>query len=198
MSSNREIAGILLAGGSSSRLGKPKQMVTWQGKFLVNHIIDIIRRGDIENLQVVLGHQFDLIKQIIEDKKANIINNQNWQSGISSSIKAGITSLDKDILGTFIFVVDQPFLSEDLIRKMKSVFMNGEAEIVAPRVNGQQCNPVLFHQKLFKDLILINGNNGGKKLITKGRTHWIDWTDERLLLDIDSSQDYLLACKLAG
>ena len=198
MLSINKIDGILLAGGSSNRLGKPKQLIIWHGKFLINHMIDTIHNGGVDNLHVVLGYCFDDIRQIIQDKTINIINNVNWKSGMSSSINAGITSLEKDVMGVFIFVVDQPFLNEVLIRKMVAIFKVGEAEIVAPRVNFRQCNPVLFHKKAFKDLLLIHGDKGGKMLLSKRCTHWVDWDDERLLLDIDTTQDYLFAVRNSG
>lgn len=196
MSSINQIAGIVLAGGSSNRFGTPKQMVNWHGKFLINHIIDIILGGGIDNLHVVLGFHHIEIREVIKNKKIKIINNIQWESGMSSSIKAGIEALDKNTLGAFLFLVDQPFLHEDLIRRMIYAFENEDADIIAPRVNGQQCNPVLFRSKLFGDLLSIQGDRGGKMLFNKNSTHWIDWDDERLLLDIDTIEDYLLAEKI--
>lgn len=196
MSSNRELAGILLAGGSSTRLGKPKQIITWQGDYLINHMIGIIRKGGIDSLHVVLGYQYQEISRIINDPDVQIIHNNKWESGISGSIKVGITSfLEDDIEGVFIFVVDQPFLNEALIRKMKDIFNEGNADIVVPRVMNQQCNPVLFHKKLFKELLSIHGDRGGKSLIDKYCTYWVDWGDKRLLLDIDVDKDYIKAEK---
>ena len=193
MSSSKEIAGILLAGGSSTRLGKPKQMVTWQGDYLINHMIGIIHKGGIDCLHVILGYQYQEIRRIINDPNVQIIHNNKWESGISSSIKAGITSFKDGINGLFIFVVDQPFLDETLIRKMKDIFYNGNADIVVPRVMNQQCNPVLFRNSLFKELLSIQGDRGGKSLIEKHCTYWVDWEDERLLLDIDIDKDYFNA-----
>lgn len=101
--------------------------------------------------------------------------------------------LEEEIEGAFIFLSDQPFISPNLIHEIAIKFTASNAEIVAPRVNGQQCNPVLFRRSFFPQLMTVSGDRGAKKMIADADVTWLDWPDDRLLLDIDSEADYLEA-----
>ncbi len=196
MSSKKDakIAGLIMAAGGSSRLDSPKQLLNWGSGSLINHTIDVVQTAGIDPVYVILGSRFEQISKEIHagshPAEIHILFNPRWQEGMSTSIKCGINALGEDIEGTFIFLSDQPFISPDLIREIYTIFMAAGAEIVAPRVNGQQCNPVLFRRSFFPQLMTVSGDRGAKKMIAGADVTWLDWPDERLLLDIDSEADY--------
>jgi molybdenum cofactor cytidylyltransferase len=184
------VAGIIIAAGESKRLGTPKQLLPWQGKKLLEYIIQTIRNCNIDPIHVILGSNYEQIASVINYKGVKLINNKNWREGKGTSISLGIRSLPEQIKATFIFVVDQPFLNANLIDSLLHLYKNNEFDIVAPFVHGIQSNPVLFNQSVFQELIKLKGEEGGKDIFKKFRLEKLDWDKEQILWDIDSLEDY--------
>lgn len=182
-----------MAAGESKRLDSPKQLLKWGNEYLINHVIKIAVSSNIQQLHVVLGSRIEQIQPIINDKNAIIVRNPDWQSGLSSSIKAGLSMIDDKINGVFILLVDQPFLTAELLNRMIDRFSKTKAQAIVPRVNGQQYNPVLFSREVFRDLMTINGDKGAKAMLRQFSIEWVDWPDRKLMMDIDSIDDYQAA-----
>ncbi len=179
-----------MAAGESSRLNSPKQLLNWQGDYLINHVIQVVSASNIDDITVILGSYIDKIQPIINNPEINIIENPYWKSGLSSSIKSGIGSLAHDIEGAFIILLDQPFITSRLLNNMIELFHQSGAKIIAPRVGEQQGNPVLFRKDIFPELLKITGDKGAKEILRKYDMEWLNWHDRNLLLDIDSEEDY--------
>ena len=186
----KNIAAILLAAGESKRLGYPKQLIEYKGIPMINYMIDTIRLGEIEDIFVVLGsHQKEIIN-IIKDPSINIIENKNWREGIHTSISAGVDYVESNYEAAVIFVVDQPFLFPEIIKKFIHLFSFSNSEIIACRVGGEQIHPVLFRKDMLKHLKSSREQKTGKHLIQEHLPLWLDFTNEKLLFDIDTKDDY--------
>ena len=192
---DNNIAILIMAAGGSSRLDSPKQLLKWGNNYLINHIVHTALSAGIGPISLVLGSRANEIQDILMEKVIVLIN-PVWQNGMSSSIKAGIASLDNDVEAALIMLVDQPFVSDVLLRLLAEKIGEKEVEIAAPRVAGQQCNPVAFRRSLFPEIMKISGDRGAKAMFKGRRVGWVDWPDERLALDIDSREDYENALRL--
>lgn len=190
------IAVLIMAAGGSTRLDSPKQLLQWGKDYLINHIIQTALSANIGPITVVLGSRVQEIQKILLAKNLQLVINPDWQSGMSSSIKVGIASLESDVDAALIMLVDQPFVTSGLLSQLVLKMTDGNYEITAPRVAGQQCNPVLFSRSLFAEIMKISGDRGAKTLIKDRQVGWVDWPDERLILDIDSKEDYRNALRL--
>ena len=187
-----EIIGILLASGSSQRFGSPKQLIDWKGKYLINHVIDQILESEISRLIVVLGDHHDEIVPVLDLTRITLVRNKNWQIGKSSSIKAGISHAQSNAAAAIFFVVDQPYINPIIIDALIHEFRTLTSQIIVPRVNGQMSNPVLFSGKYFNELSNLADDQGGKTIIQKAKTvKWLEWGDQKLMVDIDSKEEYL-------
>jgi len=188
--SHIHISGILLASGASRRIKSTKQLLIFQREYLVNYVINKILESEIDELFVILGYHHDEIANVI-DTRPKIIDNPGWKIGKSSSIKIGVKSAQKTSDGVIFFVVDQPFINKEIINTLINEFKDSIDNIIAPRVNGHLCNPVLFGKNYYQELMGLSGEQGGKTIINKAKdVKWVDWKDERLLLDIDTDEDY--------
>jgi len=153
-------------------------------------MIQTIRAGGIEDLTVILGYEFERIREVIHDKSVRILKNDLWEQGISSSVRAGLEKIDPKANDVVMFVVDQPFLSPELITLFISHYMTHRPGIMATRVGERLCHPVLFTRRFFTELIDLHGDAGGKQLFQRHAVDYFDWNDKRLVLDIDTPVDY--------
>ncbi len=186
---NNQITAILLAAGGSSRLGQPKQLIPFKNELLINYIIDQINHGGLSNIRIILGSHFSDIKKQIKNKNLEIIHNPNWEEGISSSIKSGLRNLKPGTEAVIIFIVDQPFLNSELISEILQKFRTSRANIIAACVSSQVVHPVLYRKEVFAKLMELRDDVGGKAIFGNEFVETVNWKDEKLLLDIDSTND---------
>lgn len=183
-------AGIILAAGGSSRMGRPKQLLPWHGEPLVRHVATIALSSGLSPVIVVSGASHEQISQALEDLPVSIIENPDWPSGQSSSVRAGVAALPAESGSALFLLADQPQVPPSLIQALLALHRETLAPVVAPRVGGQRANPVLFDRLTFADLMEIQGDVGGRALFWRYPVTWLEWPDENLLVDIDTEEDY--------
>ncbi len=191
MTVHENTAGVLLAAGSASRFGQPKVLLDWHGKTLLRHIAEIALQAGLSPVIVVAGAEVEQIRAALADLPVRIVENTEWLRGQSTSLQAGLNAISPAHAGSAIFLLgDQPFVPPDLLYQLCAEHLKILAPIVAPRVNGQRANPVLFDRSTFPELLTLQGDQGGRKLFDRYSPHWIEWEDARLLEDIDTPEDY--------
>ena len=162
---NKNIAIIILAAGSSSRLGRPKQLLELEGKTLLQKSITAALQVS-KNVNVVLGANENLIRPTISMFPIHIILNKNWTEGMSSSICAGMSFLEnKPCKAVLIMLCDQPYVDKFLLEKMISMFEKNESPIVAAEYDGKVGVPAIFNVSFFPKLKTLEGQKGAKTLI---------------------------------
>lgn len=184
------VAGVILAAGGSLRLGKPKQLLDWQGQVFISQLIKNALEAGLAPLIVVTGADSDRIQQEIAGMPVDFVHNPDWQEGQSTSMKAGLGALPAGCQSVMFLLSDQPQVSPILIRQLVETWYEERKPITAPQVNGKRANPVLFAKETFEALTAITGDKGGRLLFDRFETSWLPWTDERITLDVDEGDDY--------
>ena len=184
------IGGIILAAGGSSRFGRPKQLLPWKEEPLIRHVIVAAVDAGLSPLLAVLGASADEIGPAISDLPVRIVNNPDWKTGVSSSIRAGVSALPREVGGAVFLQADQPQVSHLLIDSLVDMHQVTLGPIIAPLINGQRGNPVLFDVRTFPDLLDLREDMGGRALFSRFPVRWVIWHDPRQLMDIDSPEDY--------
>jgi len=184
---------LLLAAGSSSRMGQPKQLLPWGEQTLIEHQIHtLLKTGNLVN--VVLGSNSDLILPVIEKFPVNIFVNTDWESGMGSSISFGIRQIIQkfpDADGVLITLLDQPLLTISYFKKMFGAFQPGTRQILVSRsASGWTGVPVLFDQCYFKELSELKNDEGAKKTVKCHQENVILLDGGELLEDIDTPLAY--------
>lgn len=200
INSTENIAAIVIAAGESYRLkGYIKQLIDWRGQPLIAYILNTVLKGQLSPIHVILGAHVDEIKTVIQSLPVKVFFNPDWKKGKGSSISLGIQSLPENVLAAMVFVVDQPFLSPQLIQRITTEFYkNSDIPIIAPYYKNIQTNPVLFSKKVFPDLIKLKDEKGGKEILKYYKVKKIPWPDQKILLDIDTLEDYKLALSFSN
>lgn len=185
---------IILAAGASSRMGAPKQLLLVDGKTLIKRICDTAMDTPCHPIVTVLGANRNLIRKETERMPITVIDNPQWENGMSSSIKMGLAGAymtEKNIEAAIFLTVDMPYVSAELINKMiEKAESNEKIEIVACKYNSQMGIPVLFKRSLFTDLLELTGDEGAKKVVIKNKdkTAFIDFPEGKL--DLDTIDEY--------
>ena len=180
---------IILAAGSSTRFGTPKQLLPYKGKSLLRYICETALQSKGNSVYVVLGSQISLMKKELAGLNLNIIENPNWQKGISSSIQAGIKALSDSFNAAIFLLCDQPKVTSALIDSMIDAYLNSQHPIVACKYGDTVGVPALFQRNIFPELLLLKGDKGAKQILTKHTSDklLIDFPDG--IYDIDSPND---------
>jgi molybdenum cofactor cytidylyltransferase len=182
-------SGIILAAGEARRFGRPKQLAEYNGHSFVRNCAMTALAGGLSPVVVVTGSYADQVEAEVMDLPVKIARNNNWLDGQGSSIRAGIDQLPADTGAVIFMLVDQPQVNPPLLRSLIELHTKDLAPIIAPLVQGQRANPVLFDRSTFEDLKAISGDTGGRALFQKFHVIYLPWHDEGLLIDVDTPGD---------
>lgn len=184
---------IILAAGSSSRLGKPKQLLQFEGKSLLHHIVEKANSDPTHHTVVVLGSNDSLILHALQGLQQTTIVNTNWHKGMGSSIKAGLQALllaAPNIDRCIITVCDQPFVDHTTFKGLKDTAENQKKGIIATGFKNTWGVPVLFSKDYFEQLSLLSDQDGAKKMIAQYTDDLALFPFEPAQFDIDTPADY--------
>lgn len=182
------IAGVVLAGGASTRLDRPKQLVTWRGKPLVWHAAHAARTGGLDPIVVVAGAYVEDVKAALGEENVIFVENPVWHEGQSTSVRAGLAVVADGVEGVVFQLSDMPLVGADLIEALVERHRGTLAPIIVPRIGGRRANPVLFDRRTFSDLLELRGDVGGRALFSRFPIETIDWRED-VFLDVDTQED---------
>ena len=183
-------AGIILAAGASSRFGQPKQLLDYHGEPFVRVVAKTALKAGLSPVVVVVGANADAITKALENLPLTIVHNSEWMAGQSTSMKAGLNHLPDNTGGAIFLLADQPQVSVELLRALMEPHSQDLPPILAPYVFDQRANPLLFDRITFADLLTVTGDTGGRAIFSKFSPFYLNWYDKRLLLDVDTPDDY--------
>ena len=184
---------VILAAGSSSRFGSAKQLLHFNNKTLLQHVIDEAIDSGAEPVIVVTGANADEVEKEIKNKKVEFVFNKSWKEGMASSIVAGVKkaiTLINDIEKIIITVSDQPFVSSTLFKQLYQTQEKNVQQIVACSYANTIGTPVLFTQNYFDALMSLQGEEGAKKILKANNSDVTTIDFPQGAIDIDTQKDY--------
>jgi molybdenum cofactor cytidylyltransferase len=190
----RQIGLIILAAGSSSRLGSPKQLLQFQGRTLLRRATETALGSGCRPVVVVLGDKPELLESQLSDLSVIIARNPNWGTGMGSSIRAGLEILlsrHRGPIEAVIFMVcDQPFIGSSDIDRLCSANVETGCGVISSTYEGVWGVPVLFTSKYFSELEQLPPSEGARRIIARHGSdhHSIDLP--AAAFDVDTPEDY--------
>jgi molybdenum cofactor cytidylyltransferase len=183
------IAGLLLAAGGASRFGSQKLIAPVDGEPLVRRAARVLSPAT-ESLVVVVGSHAAAVRDALAGLDALVVLNDDWASGLASSVRAGIAALDRRATAVLIALGDQPALEQGVVDAVVREWRSTGCAIIAPRYRGVQGHPVLFARSVFDELWALAGDRGAKAVIERdpARVAYLD-IDAPMPRDVDTVHD---------
>lgn len=195
--SSPKIAGILLAAGGATRMGRPKLLLPWKGEALIHRAARVALQAGLAPVIIVSGAGAEGIQNVLLDLPVQWAHNLHWQEGQSTSVRAGVEALPADCQAVVFLLGDQPFVGTDLILSLVATYLRDRPMILAPHVNGKRVNPVIFDRSIFPHLLALKGDAGARSIFGVFPPAAMPWPDEKVLLDVDTPEDYEQLSKLS-
>lgn len=177
-----KICGVILASGSSKRMGENKLLLSVDKKTMVQSVIEACVVSDLYDIVIISCHQE--IQQICEKMQVNFLENNHANLGQSQSIKIGVKHF-KNADAIMFINADTPRINPEYINDLVHTYNN---KILVPYYKGTPMTPVTFPSKYFNDLMDLKGDTGGKSIIKSNNFDKFDSSFKNF--DIDTKQDY--------
>lgn len=162
------IGALVLAAGKSSRMGGPNKLLALlDGKPVVRHVVEAALAADLAEIAVVYGHMHDRVQGTLADLPVMSAYNPDFADGMASSIRTGMNALSPELDGVLILLGDMPRVTADDIVALKRTMAETGKGIVIATANGKRGNPVLWDRRYFPDLKELNGDIGGRNLVSQ-------------------------------
>ena len=158
-------AGIVLAAGASTRMGSPKQLLDIGGRPLLQRIVAAANSATLDDVVVVLGAEADRICRAVDLGRARVVVNENYQEGMSTSLRAGVAALGPDIDRVVVILGDQPDVDSELIDRLLVAHELSGLTAAALDFDGLLHPPVVLARGLWPTIEELRGDVGLRHLL---------------------------------
>jgi molybdenum cofactor cytidylyltransferase len=186
------VTGIVLAAGTSSRLGRPKQLLTLAGKPVLRHVIDALDSTEVDEVVVVLGHRVDeILRAVPTTGRVRVCINDEYPAGQSTSLRAGLRAASDRSHAALILLGDQPGVRPAAVKLVIEAWRGGRTRAVQAGYGGVPGHPVLFDRSLWPQLEQVMGDEGARGILA-AHPEWRTLVEVGgpAPLDVDTEEDF--------
>jgi molybdenum cofactor cytidylyltransferase len=185
------VAGILLAAGTSSRMGTNKMLFDLGGESVLRGAARRALDGGLSPLLVVLGHQAERARQELDGLPCQVVVNPLYEQGINSSLKSGVAAVPPEAGAAMVMLADMPHVSAVMIAGMIACYRSTAAPLVISDYEGVNAPPMLYDRSLFGELMAMTGEGCGRQVVKRHRdeAEVLSWP-AAALADLDVPDDY--------
>lgn len=186
------VAAIILAAGRGARFGPaPKLLARMDGRPLLHHVASAAAESLAEPVIVVTGHHAAGIEETLEGLTVQVVRNNAFMDGLSTSLKAGFAALPPHVRAAIVLLGDMPLIESSLIDTLLRGWQAmGEPMALVPTIDGRRGNPVVLSRDLAGEIERLSGDNGAGPIL-RGRSDVVEYPvdDPAILQDIDTPAD---------
>lgn len=186
---NKQIAALILAAGTASRMGRAKQILPIKTSTIIEEVIKNIKGSSVNEIYCVLGSRASKIEPYVKKHGVLTVYNNNFMEGLSSSIKCGIQKIQEDgFEAALIVLADQPMIEAEYFNTLIENFNIDKSKVIATKYNNGIGVPVLISKSYFSDLLNLSGDKGAKTFLKSTKN--VIGLEYENLSDIDTKSDY--------
>jgi molybdenum cofactor cytidylyltransferase len=183
------VCGLVLAAGGSRRLGRPKQLLPYGERTLLDHTLGVARACAFDQLLCVIGGEAGAVREAVDLRGVEVVENQHFGSGCSSSIAAALAVVDPRAEVLALLLGDQPGVRPEAVRALLAG--RGDAPLAACRYADGRGHPLAFARPVFAELAALHGDKGVWKLLDRRAGEVVDVpVDGPIPRDVDTWDDY--------
>jgi xanthine dehydrogenase accessory factor len=185
------VTGIVLAAGSSTRMGRNKMLLHVAGEPLVRRAVRAALDAGLDPVLVVLGHESERVREAIAGLECRAVLNADHAQGVRVSMQAGVRAVPEDASAAVVILADMPFVTADMIRAVADRYRAGDAPLVVSAYGDVNAPPTLYDRALFGELLASTGEGCGKQVVRRHQAEAavVAWP-EAALFDVDAPEDY--------
>ncbi|MFP5364397.1 MAG: NTP transferase domain-containing protein [Thermoleophilia bacterium] len=191
------ITGLVLGAGGSSRLGRPKQLLPYGERTLLDHTVQVARRSGFDQIVVPIGGAADEVRERVDLSGADVVVNYDYGDGCSSSIAAALETVDPRCEVLVLMLGDQPGVTPQIVRAL--VDGRGDAPLAVCRYDDGRGHPLAFDRRVFSQLADLHGDKGVWRLLEQRADEVVEVRIAgNVPLDVDTPEDYQAVLAEAG
>lgn len=194
--SQRGVAGLVLAAGLSSRMGRNKLLLEVARETLIRRVVRTVIEAGLDPVLVVVGHERELVESALQGLPCRFVANSDYREGLRTSLQTGlrhVASEAPEATAAVVVLGDMPFVDREMIEAILLRYRERHAPIVASRYGPVTAPPILYDGSLFPELLALEGKFCAKRVVRQHEAEavMIDWPEARLR-DVDVPEDYEL------
>jgi len=188
------IAGVILAAGTSSRMGSTnKLLLRYKNHTVVEEVLEQLSNSQVDDILIITGFESERVEELLAGRlsgRMSFVFNSNYHLGRAESIKSAIRQLKEEAEAALFMVADKPGVSSNLINGAIDRYRKDRPAILYVETPAGRGHPIIFSKALFDDLLALKGDSVGDELVRKYENDVVRLKDQMPQIDIDSKADY--------
>jgi len=189
----QRIAAIVLAAGSSTRMGRPKMILPWGKTTVIGQVLDVLIEAGLDEILVVTGGSHQEVEKKISERSVQTVFNPVYAAGeMLSTLQCGLSALRDNIQAALIVLGDQPQIEAEVVRSVIAAWRTNPSNLVVPSFQMRRGHPWLVSRPLWRAILDLRPSDTPRDFLNShaGEILYVPVETGSILQDLDTPEDY--------